>query len=268
MTIATARNAMTTDNRTNEPTPEQVEAAAKAAYEYAQENATVPMPRREWESLGWIERGLFEGEARAALEAAARAAQGAAPQEHPTMEEIGEDIARGIRDSLSGVAPQEPSLSNSEILERIAEQEREAAGAPAPQEPNQTETKSGNNFVSLDPEKVAAQGAAPQAESNPTSSYISPSLPGMIRNLWKSDPSENSVRTALKLAGDLIQELIDLKASAVLPSSGVDEDALAEAWEAGCLAGRNRKHHTNMTEEQAEKAWPNPYRAGDGESRG
>ena len=30
-----------------------------------------------------------------------------------------------------------------------------AAGV-APQEPNQTETKSGNNFVSLDPEKVAA----------------------------------------------------------------------------------------------------------------
>ena len=30
-----------------------------------------------------------------------------------------------------------------------------AAGV-APQEPNQNETKSGNNFVSLDPEKVAA----------------------------------------------------------------------------------------------------------------
>ena len=68
----------------------------------------------------------------------------------------------------------------------------------------------------------AAQGAAPQAESVPKSTYISPSLPGMIRNLWKSDPSENSVRTALKLAGDLIQELIDLKA-APAPSSGVDE---------------------------------------------
>lgn len=68
-----------TDNRTNEPTEAQVEAAAKAAYGYAQENATVPMPHREWESLGWIERGHFEGEARAALEAAARAAQGAAP---------------------------------------------------------------------------------------------------------------------------------------------------------------------------------------------
>lgn len=69
---------------------------------------------------------------------------------------------------------------------------------------------------------------APQTVSAPKSSYISPSLPAMIRNLWKSDPSENSVRTALKLAGDLIQELIDLKASPVLPSSTVDEDALAE----------------------------------------
>lgn len=85
---------------------------------------------------------------------------------------------------------------------------------------------------------VAAQGAAPQAEGNPKSSYINPSLPSMIRNLWKSDPSENSVRTALKLAGDLIQELIDLKAAPVLPSSTVDEEMIAEvinsaldAWE-------------------------------------
>ena len=58
--------------------------------------------------------------------------------------------------TAAGVAPQEPSLSNSEILERIAEQEREAAGAPAPQELNQNKTKSAQNFVSLDPEKVAA----------------------------------------------------------------------------------------------------------------
>lgn len=75
----------------------------------------------------------------------------------------------------------------------------------------------------------AAQGAAPQAKSVPKSIYISPSLPGMISNLWKSDPSENSVRTALKLAGDLIQELIDLKAAPVLPSSGVDEARAAAA---------------------------------------
>ena len=56
--------------------------------------------------------------------------------------------------------------------------------------------------------------------------------------------------------------------SPVLPSSDLDEDKLAEAWEAGCLAGGNRKHHTNMTEEQAEKAWPNPYREGQVDTRG
>ena len=56
--------------------------------------------------------------------------------------------------------------------------------------------------------------------------------------------------------------------SPVLPSSGVDEDKLAEAWEAGCLAGKNRKHHTNITQEQAEKAWPNPYRGGQVDTRG
>jgi len=75
---------------------------------------------------------------------------------------------------------------------------------------------------------VAAAGAAPQAESVPTSKYISPHLPSMIRNLWKSDPSENSVRTALKLAGDLIQELIDLRAASAQPLNTVDEAALAD----------------------------------------
>ena len=72
-------------------------------------------------------------------------------------------------------------------------------------------------------------GVAPQADSVPTSKYISPHLPSMIRNLWKSDPSENSVRTALKLAGDLIQELIDLRAAPVQPSSTVDEGKLTQA---------------------------------------
>lgn len=82
---------------------------------------------------------------------------------------------------------------------------------------------------------VAAASVAPQAESVPTSKYISPSLPGMIRNLWKSDPSENSVRTALKLAGDLIQELIDLRAAQAQPSSTVDEAALIREAKAEAL---------------------------------
>ena len=110
---------MTTDNRTNEITEEQVEAAAKAMWDLRKTKSDP-----EWGALEYGVKQEYRKDARAALVAA----QGAAPQEHPTMEEIGEDIARGIRDSLSGVAPQVP---------------------------NQNETKSGNNFVSLDPEKVA-----------------------------------------------------------------------------------------------------------------
>ena len=75
---------------------------------------------------------------------------------------------------------------------------------------------------------VAAQGAAPQAESEPRSSYISPHLPAQIRGLYRADLREKSIQTMLDLAGDLVQELIDLKAAPVLPSSGVDEEKLAE----------------------------------------
>lgn len=75
---------------------------------------------------------------------------------------------------------------------------------------------------------VAAQGAAPQAESVPKSSYINPHLPAQIRGLYRADLREKSIQTMLDLAGDLIQELIDLRAAPVLPSSGVDEDKLTE----------------------------------------
>ena len=34
---------------------------------------------------------------------------------------------------------------------------------------------------------------------------------------------------------------------------------VAAAWDEGSVAGRNREHHTNMTREQAEATWPNPY---------
>lgn len=74
---------------------------------------------------------------------------------------------------------------------------------------------------------VAAQGAAPQAESVSRSAYISPSLPARIRGLYRADLRERSVQAMLDLAGDLIQELIDLRTAPVL-SCGVDEDKLAE----------------------------------------
>ena len=34
----------------------------------------------------------------------------------------------------------------------------------------------------------------------------------------------------------------------------------AAAWEAGCMAGRSREHHKNMTDEQSAEVWPNPYK--------
>lgn len=42
--------------------------------------------------------------------------------------------------------------------------------------------------------------------------YISPSLPSMIRGLYDADLREKSVRNMLDLAADLVQELIDLRA--------------------------------------------------------
>ena len=93
---------MTTDNRANEPTVEQVEAAAKALHETRNPWFAA---YGDWGAAGFEIKKAFRESARAALVAA----HGAAPQKHPTFEEIGEDIARGIRDSLSGVAPQEPS---------------------------------------------------------------------------------------------------------------------------------------------------------------
>ena len=59
------------------------------------------------------------------------------------------------------------------------------------------------------PEPVACREGGPARRST----FINPQFPGMIRNLWRDDPSERSVRIALALAGDLIQELIDLRES-------------------------------------------------------
>ena len=100
MTIAIARNVMTTDNRTNEPTEEQIERALDAISRF---NQWTDNPR---------------GAMRAALTAA-------------------------------GVASQEV------IDDAADEQDDLRLHMLAPQEPSQNETKSGNNFVSLDPEKVA-----------------------------------------------------------------------------------------------------------------
>ena len=50
----------------------------------------------------------------------------------------------------------EDDPTRAEIWRIDARRTLTAAAGVAPQEPSQTETKSGNNFASLDPEKVAA----------------------------------------------------------------------------------------------------------------
>ncbi len=72
MTIAIARNVMTTDNRTSEPTPEQVEAAAKTVHETRNPWFAA---YGDWGAAGFEIKQAFRESARAALVAA-----GVAPQ--------------------------------------------------------------------------------------------------------------------------------------------------------------------------------------------
>lgn len=152
-----------TDNRTNEPTEAQIEAAAKIIRRASLE--TTANPGDFWSDCYEGEQEAWRNAARAALVAA----QGAAPPVN-SFDTTAEPVKTGA-DSLH---------------------------------------------------------VAPQAESEPKSSYISPQLPAQIRGLYRADLREKSIQTMLDLAGDLIQELIDLRAAPVLPSSGVDEDKLAE----------------------------------------
>ena len=107
-----------TDSRTNEPTEAMVEAAAKALQETRNPWFAA---HGDWGAAGFEIKQAFRESARDALVAAHGAAR--------------------------------PVNSFDTTVER----EKNGADSlhVAPQEPNQNETKSGNNFVSLDPEKVA-----------------------------------------------------------------------------------------------------------------
>ena len=70
------------------------------------------------------------------------------------------------------------------------------------------------------------------------STYISPSLPAQIRGLYEADLLPASIQMMLNLAADLVQELIDLKAtpldaaasvqgSAKLPQNSLDPATVA-----------------------------------------
>ena len=66
--------------------------------------------------------------------------------------------------------------------------------------------------------------------------YINPKLPGMIRDLHKGDPSMNSVKMMLALAGDLVQELIDLRAALAEQGETEWEYGVSYPWYEGNLS--------------------------------
>lgn len=86
-----------------------------------------------------------------------------------------------------------------------------------------------------------------------TAKYINPKLPGMIRNLYRDDLGEGSIQTMLNLAGDLIQELIDLRAST--------EEAKAQAWDEAESAAWRAHERDNI--EPWGHMTSNPYRKED-----
>ena len=111
---------MTTDNRTNGPTAEQILAALNA-----------------YSSKGLEIDGYDPVE------------------EYPSLEMWGDRFASQMRAALVAAHGVTPPVNS---FDTTAERVKTVADSlhAAPQEPSQNETKSGNNFVSLDREKVAA----------------------------------------------------------------------------------------------------------------
>ena len=142
---------MTTDNRTNEPTEAQIEAAATGIALYILGKHRDDLIAY-WDIRPDLKRhdiDQFKPQARAALVAA-----GVAPQET-----LGDPVFR----AAAAIAETQARRQNlpPEVIQGVTREHMQDAKAAltaagvAPQEPNQTETKSGNNFVSLDAEKVA-----------------------------------------------------------------------------------------------------------------
>ena len=122
------------------PTEEQIEKAARAFFrEYHGEDI--------WPELR--DDGELDTRSRAlAATRVALTAAGVAPQ--PVVDEAA--LAEVIADAPHSGDPNVSCLDPRCKAAAVAAWLREGV---APQEPSQTETKSGNNFVSLDPEKVA-----------------------------------------------------------------------------------------------------------------
>ena len=106
MTIAIARNVMTTDNRTSEPTPEQVEAAAKAMHGTGNPWFAA---YGDWGAAGFEIKKAFRESARAALVAAA-------PIQQPVIDEAA--LAEVIFDAWAERESYEPGYDDLSQLDR------------------------------------------------------------------------------------------------------------------------------------------------------
>ena len=142
---------MTTDNRTNEPTAEQVVSETLGPYgligrarDLAARNAVERL-----RANGLLSEGApSEEQARAIRKLDNVQAILAGAQASVT------DAVREL--SLTSAALTAAGVASQEVIDDAAdEQDDLRLHMLAPQEPSQNETKSGNNFVSLDPEKVA-----------------------------------------------------------------------------------------------------------------
>ena len=125
---------MTTDNRSNEPTAEQIVRAT--------------LLRCQFDTLGDKVADVVKD-----LRANGLLSEGAPSEEH--IERAARAFFRAHRGA--DIWPELRGDGELDTRSRALAATRDAltTAGVAPQEPNQNETKSGNNFVSLDPEKVA-----------------------------------------------------------------------------------------------------------------
>lgn len=176
----------------------------------------------------------------------------------PTWHLNPEEVARAVLAAAAGAAPQPEGLMER-IVDTLAyyqcretnpKADHPRMGYHSFPEEQHAHLRGQKAEAAAEIVRMMAASAAPQEPMSAPSKYINPSLPGMIRNLWKSDPSEASVRTALGLAGDLIQELIDLRAAPVQ----VDESKLAKVIRASAGEWGDASHVPDVLSQYISRA--------------
>ena len=146
---------MTTDNRTSEPSDEQIVRGVRKLLNRYSLRGDVPCDE--------IDKLIDDSEAGLLSEGAPSEAQARAIRKLDNVQAILAGAQASVTDAVRELSLTSAALVAAGVARPVngfdttAERVKNGADSVhvAPQEPNQTETKSGNNFVSLDPEKVA-----------------------------------------------------------------------------------------------------------------